>query len=45
MECEATCLYLLMCFVPQFPEATDNNPRKCDISNEILRATSSNNIF
>ena len=36
----ATFSYLLIYFVPQFTEATDyryNNPRKCDISNEILR--------
>src|SRR6218665_2832439 len=43
-----------MYFVPQFTEATAyryNKPRKCNISNEILRiyrkiiASSSNNIF
>jgi len=41
-----------MYFVSQFTEATDKlHPRKCDISNEILRvytkiiASSSNNIF
>src|SRR6218665_993295 len=43
-----------MYFVPQFTEATVyryNNPRKCDISNDIMRiynkfiASSSNNIF
>ena len=35
----ATFSYLLMYFVPQFTETTDiyNNPRKCDISNVILR--------